>query len=172
VQAYLSKVSSSASTKGSTTMSATSPVAHQPHAFTHHLARRVAAGVLGGIAGGLVFGVLMTMMGMLPMIASMVGSDSALVGFGVHVVISVLIGLGLTVPFAGLLKSHGRGALIGLVYGALWWVLGPLLIMPTMLGMPVFMIDAAAGWSLMGHLVYGIILALVAVRVLKPAHDR
>lgn len=153
-------------------MSATSPVAHQPHAFTHHLARRVTAGAIGGIAGGLVFGVLMAMMGMLPMIASMVGSDSAVVGFGVHIVVSILIGLGLTVPFAGLLTSYGRAALIGLAYGALWWVLGPLLIMPLMLGMPLFMIDATAGLSLMGHLVYGVILALVAVRVLKPAHGR
>lgn len=153
-------------------MSATSPLAHRPHAFTHHLARRTAAGAAGGIAGGLVFGVLMALMGVLPMIAMLVGSDSAAVGFGVHLVISVLIGWGLTVPFAGLLTSYGRAALIGLAYGALWWVLGPLLIMPTMLGMPLFMVDATALWSLMGHLVYGIILALVAVRVLKPAHGR
>lgn len=153
-------------------MSATSPVARPPHAFTLHLGRRVAAGAAGGVAGGLVFGILMAMMGMLPMIAMMVGSDSAMVGFGVHMVISVLIGLGLTVPLAGLLTSYGRGVLIGLAYGALWWVLGPLVIMPTMLGMPMFMIDTAAMWSLIGHLVYGVILAVVAVRVLKPAHER
>ena len=52
----------------------------------------------------------MAMMGMLPVIASMVGSDSAIVGFGVHMMISVLIGLGLTVPFGNrLLTSYGRG---------------------------------------------------------------
>lgn len=152
-------------------MSATSPVAHPGRFSTLHLARRITAGVTGGIAGGLVFGFLMAMMGMLPMVASLVGSDSAAVGFGVHLVISVLIGLGLTVPFAGLLTTYGRAALVGLAYGALWWVLGPLLIMPTMLGMPLFMIDAAAMWSLMGHLVYGVILALVAVRVLKSTHE-
>lgn len=153
-------------------MSATSPVAQPHHAFTLHLGRRITAGAVGGVAGGLVFGVLMTMMGMLPVIASMVGSDSAAVGFGVHMVISILIGWGLTVPFSGLLTSYGRAALIGLAYGALWWVLGPLLIMPMMLGMPLFMIDASAGWSLMGHLIYGVILALVAVRILKSAHER
>ncbi|MEW1808747.1 hypothetical protein [Pseudarthrobacter sp. NPDC080039] len=153
-------------------MSATSPVAHQPHPVTGHLARRITAGVTGGIAGGLVFGVLMAMMGMLPMIASMVGSDSAWVGFGIHLVISILIGLVLTVPFAGLLKTYGRGTLVGMGYGALWWVLGPLLIMPMMLGMPLFMVNATAGWSLMGHLIYGIILAVVAARVLKRADER
>lgn len=151
-------------------MSATSPVAQPHHGLTLHLGRRAVAGVTGGVAGGLVFGMLMAMMGMLPMVASLVGSDSSAVGFGVHIVISILIGLGLTVPFAGLLTSYGRAALIGLAYGVVWWVLGPLLIMPTMLGMPVFMIDATAIWSLMGHLIYGAILALVAVRVLKPAH--
>ncbi|GAB3557768.1 hypothetical protein GCM10027405_03130 [Arthrobacter alkaliphilus] len=150
-------------------MSASSPVVHQPHTVTHHLARRITAGVIGGIAGGLVFGVLMAMMGMLPMIASLVGSDSAWVGFGIHMLISILIGLGLTVPFAGFLTSYGRGALTGMAYGALWWVLGPLLIMPMMLRMPLFTVNATAGWSLMGHLIYGIMLAVVAVKVLKRA---
>ena len=153
-------------------MSATFPAAHHPHAFSHNFGRRAAAGAIGGVAGGLVFGFLMAMMGMLPMIAMMAGSDSAAVGFGIHLMISVLIGWGLTVPFAGLLTSYGRAALIGLAYGAFWWILSPLVIMPAMLGMPMFMIDTAAMWSLAGHLAYGAILALVAVRVLKPAHER
>lgn len=104
--------------KGSNLMSATSPVARHPRTLPLHLGRRAAAGAAGGIAGGLVFGMLMAFMGMLPMVASMVGSDSAAVGFGVHMVISVLIGCGLTVPFAGLLTSSGKASLIGLGYGA------------------------------------------------------
>ncbi|WP_251045626.1 hypothetical protein [Arthrobacter sp. ISL-5] len=148
-------------------MSATSPVARHPHISAMHLGRRATAGVTGGIAGGLVFGLLMAMMGMLPMVASLVGLNSAGAGFGIHMVISILIGLGLTVPFAGLLSSYGKGTLVGLGYGALWWVLGALTIMPAVLGMPLFVIDTMAGMSLMGHLVYGAILALVAVRVLK-----
>lgn len=110
----------------------------------------------------------MAMMGMLPVIASMVGSDSAIVGFGVHMMISVLIGLGLTVPFGNrLLTSYGRGAIVGFAYGVVWWVLGPLAIMPAMMGMPLFTIDPSAWMSLVGHLAYGVILGLVAVRVLK-----
>jgi uncharacterized membrane protein YagU involved in acid resistance len=128
---------------------------------------RVLAGVVGGVAGGLVFGMLMAMMGMLPMIASMAGSDSPIVGFGIHMVISIMIGLGLTAPFAGLLTGYGRSALIGLAYGALWWVLGPLLLMPLMMGMPPFGFDANSLPSLMGHLVYGAILGVVAVAILR-----
>lgn len=44
--------------------------------------------------------------------------------------------------------------------------------MPAVLGMPLFMVDAMAGASLMGHLLYGVILALVAVRVLKAKNER
>ena len=37
-------------------------------------------GAYGGVAGGLVFGGMMGMMGMLPMIGSMVGQPTAVVG--------------------------------------------------------------------------------------------
>ncbi len=134
---------------------------------TSSMGQMVSAGMLGGLAGGLVFGALMAMMGMLPMIASLVGSSSAGVGFGVHLVISALIALGLVVLLGHVFSSYGRGALIGLIYGALWWVLGPLLIMPLMMGMPVFVLDATALWSLMGHLAYGLVLGLIAVAALN-----
>lgn len=131
------------------------------------IARRAVAGTAGGVAGGLAFGVLMGSMGMLPMIASMVGSTSAGVGFLVHMVISIGIGLALTVPFGNmLLTSYSRGIVVGLLYGALWWVLGPLIAMPMMLGMPLFMINTMTMFSLMGHLIYGAILGAVAVGIL------
>jgi hypothetical protein len=129
--------------------------------------RRLLAGALGGLAGGLVFGVLMAAMGMLPMVAALVGASSPWIGFGVHLVISVLIGWGLTVPFARLLSGYGRAVLVGLAYGFVWWVLGALVIMPAMLGMRLFMVDGMALMSLVGHLAYGAILALTAARVLK-----
>lgn len=130
-------------------------------------ARRVAAGVLGGIAGGIVFGIMMAMMGLLPTLATMVGSESPVVGFLVHMMISIMIGLGLTVLFGTrLLTGYLRGALVGLAYGAIWWVLGPLVIMPMMLGGALFVVNAGALLSLMGHMIYGVILGLVAVRVL------
>lgn len=129
--------------------------------------RRAVAGVLGGLAGGVVFGMLMAMMGMLTTIASMVGSHSAWVGFGVHLMISVVYGLVLALIFTRFLRSYGRGAAAGAVFGVALWVIGPLLAMPIMLGMPLFSVDLTAMMSLMGHLVYGILAALVAVRVLR-----
>ncbi|GAA1210315.1 hypothetical protein [Rhodoglobus aureus] len=130
-------------------------------------ARRVVAGVIGGVAGGIVFGMLMAMMGTLPTLAMMVGSQSPIVGFLVHMMISIVFGIGLTVLFGSrLLTGYIRGLVVGMVYGAIWWVLGPLMIMPMMLGGALFAINAGALLSLMGHLIYGAILGLVAVRVL------
>ncbi|MGE3194546.1 MAG: hypothetical protein AB7K08_13890 [Microbacteriaceae bacterium] len=135
---------------------------------TATLGRRALAGVIGGVAGGIMFGILMAMMGMLPVIASMVGSTSPVVGFIIHIGMSIMIGLGLTVLFGNLLlTSYPRGLVVGMGYGAVWWVLGPLMVMPMMFGMPLFAIDTTALFSLMGHLIYGAILGIVAVRILK-----
>ncbi|MBT2500278.1 hypothetical protein J7E25_14380 [Agromyces sp. ISL-38] len=140
----------------------------QPNSFVAVLPARVLAGVLGGLAGGIAFGILMATMGMLPMVAALVGSSAPWIGIAVHLVISVGFGLAFTVPFAGLfLRSYGIATLAGLGYGVFWWVFGPLVIMPAMLGMPLFMVDVMSLFSLMGHLVYGVLLALVAARVLK-----
>lgn len=110
---------------------------------------------------------LMAMLGMLPMIASLAGSHSAWAGFGVHLMISELIGLGLTVLFGNrLLTSYSRGTVVGLGYGIIWWILGPLMIMPAMLGMPLFALRLTAVLSLVGHMIYGAILGLVAVRAI------
>lgn len=46
----------------------------------HTLQQRIIGGIVGGIAGGLVFG---AMMGMLPMVAGVLGSQSAL-GWACH----------------------------------------------------------------------------------------
>ena len=63
-------------------------------------ARGLKWGAYGGVAGGLIFGGMMGMMGMLPMIGQMVGQPSALVGFAVHMVNSVIIGIGFSLVLA------------------------------------------------------------------------
>lgn len=113
------------------------------------------------------FGALMAMMGMLPAIASMVGSNSPLVGFAIHIIMSVMIGLGLTVIFGNLLFTGNlRGIEVGMGYGAIWWVLGLLMVMPMMFHMPLFTIDTTTMFALMGHLIFGAVLGAVAVKIL------
>jgi uncharacterized membrane protein YagU involved in acid resistance len=57
----------------------------------------------------------------------------------------------------------GAGLASGVAYGALWWVLGPLLLMPAKMGMPLFDVNPGALQSLVGHLVFGLVLGAVVV---------
>jgi hypothetical protein len=77
----------------------------------------------------------------------------------------------------GLLLGRSASSLVGflglgVVYGAIWWILGPLTIMPTMLGMgPQWSIAAATGNlpSLMGHMIYGAVAGVVYALVTPRA---
>ncbi|MFZ2501136.1 MAG: hypothetical protein WAW88_00495, partial [Nocardioides sp.] len=119
------------------------------------------AGVAGGLAGGIVFGLMMQMMGMLPMVAQLVGSSSTGVGWLVHLAISAILGVGYAALLGGRATSLATGLGLGAAWGAVWWVLGALLIMPAVLGMPLFMMNAMTGKSLMGHLIFGALLGAV-----------
>lgn len=135
-----------------------STTAHSAHPVQAAVPR-VLYGALAGTGGGIIFGILMAMMGKLPMIAMLVGSDSAVVGGVVHVAISAVLGagFGLVLPLTRFWPLLGAGV----VYGVVWWVLGGLLLMPAGLGMPVLQMGASAMQSLMGHLIYGIVTALI-----------
>jgi len=142
---------------------------------------RISSGALAGIAGGLVFGVLMQLMSaptpeggtmpMMAMVAMVVRSESLFVGWIYHLFNSAVIG-GL---FGWLLgeraRSYGSGLAWGAVWGVVWWVLGGLILMPLVLGMPAFaslrmapMRPVAFG-SLIGHVIYGLVLGAAFVRL-------
>lgn len=134
----------------------------------------IIAGMVGGVIAGAVFGVMMGMMGMLPMVAKLAGASSAGVGFIVHLVFSAIIGTGFGIVFGKTAAaSRGVAAGLGLLYGIIWWFLGPLVIMPVWLGMGVQL--SAAGMtmalpSLWGHLIYGLILGIL-FPLLAKGHD-
>lgn len=122
------------------------------------------AGLLSGIIAGVVFGAMMGMMGMLPMVAKLVGGDSALVGFITHLAFSAIIGFIFALVIGKTSLERGKIIGLGLLYGFVWWILGPLIIMPVWLGMGVQLSLAGASMalpSLWGHLVYGFILGLI-----------
>ncbi|MFU8770879.1 MAG: hypothetical protein ACNA8H_00505 [Anaerolineales bacterium] len=126
-------------------------------------------GAIAGLAGGMVFGMMMAMMGMLPMVAMLVGQESAIVGFIVHMMISAFIGAVYGVV-VGQLPLTTKFALIGgVVNGIVWWVLGALILMPLMLGMSqmVFVIGSDQWLSLMGHIIYGLVTAFVFIPLAK-----
>jgi uncharacterized membrane protein YagU involved in acid resistance len=125
---------------------------------------KIVAGVIGGAVGGVAFGMMMAIMGMLPMVASLVGSSSAAVGFLVHMGISLIIGVIYALVFGSMSTTYGGGALWGAVNGFIWWILGPIVIMPLMMGMGVQFQSMFTGpmlMSLVGHLIYGVVAGVV-----------
>ena len=139
------------------------------HQHTVSTQQGVLHGVLGGLAGGLVFGLMMQALGMIGMIAMLVGSESIAVAWAVHLAISALFGASYGAVVAPRLTGWGAGLATGVAYGALWWVLGPLLLMPATMGMPVFTVDTMALQSLVGHLVFGFVLGAVVVALSRRA---
>lgn len=122
--------------------------------------RDAICGALAGLVGGLVFGQVMAVIGYLPTVAAIVRTDSPVVGFAVHLLIAAIIG-----SVFGVLVARQRELLFwGLAYGVLWWFLGPLTLLPLLLGRPVAW-DAATAQalipSLLGHLAYGAVTAAV-----------
>jgi uncharacterized membrane protein YagU involved in acid resistance len=119
-------------------------------------------GVTGGVVGGLFFGVLMLLQGMLPAVAQLVRSDSLLVGSLVHMTISSLFGAAFGLLLDQRRVTIARTLLLGLAYGVFWWVLGALTLMPLLLGATPQLsaaFTAPALWSLLGHLIYGLLTA-------------
>ncbi|CCG02289.1 hypothetical protein [Blastococcus saxobsidens] len=121
----------------------------------------------GGLAGGLVFGLMMQAWGMIPMVAALVGSSSPAVGWVVHLLISAVSGLAFAVLLGPVLKGVVLATLLGLGYGAVLWVVGPLLLMPARMGMPVFVVNDMAVNSLIGHLVFGLLLGAIVGAMLR-----
>lgn len=127
--------------------------------------RELKWGALGGVAGGLIFGAMMGMMGMLPMIGSMVGQPTVAVGFALHMINSTIIGAGFAVVLGRFVNGTRSAVAAGLAYGGAWWILGPLTLMPLFMGMGVgvnWTATAAAAMlpSLVGHLMFGGILGV------------
>ena len=134
----------------------------------------VSNGIVSGLVGGIVVGIMMQMMNaptpgggqmpMMSMVAKVVRSDSLAVGWLYHLVNSAVIGAIFGWLVGGRAQKFGAGLGWGALYGLAWWILGGLILMPLFLGMPPFapvqmvsMRPVAMG-SLIGHLIYGMIL--------------
>ncbi|WP_435155621.1 hypothetical protein [Haladaptatus sp. DFWS20] len=131
--------------------------------------RTWSSSILGGLAGGIVFGVLMQSMGMMPAIASLYGLDGATMGWVAHLFHSIVFGLvfGGIMTMTRLRKYADRIAPttgLGAAYGVLLWVVAAGIVMPLWLGaigMEMPPVPNFDPMSLVGHLVYGVVLGAV-----------
>ncbi|MCM2351497.1 MAG: hypothetical protein NDI69_15850 [Bacteriovoracaceae bacterium] len=135
---------------------------------------KIGKGIIGGLIAGVIFGFMMQMMmvptpegqemPMMAMVAQVVRSESLFVGWVYHLFNSAIIGGIFGWTLGKKAHSYGSGTGWGALYGIAWWVVGGLILMPMFLGMNAFAplvmepMRAVAMGSLMGHLIYGIIL--------------
>jgi uncharacterized membrane protein YagU involved in acid resistance len=135
--------------------------------------RVVGWGAAASLVGGLLFSLVMVATGALPRVAALVGGVSPQLGFVVHLLISALIGMSYGLLFQHEAPTVGAGIAWGLLYGLIWWFIGPLTLFPILLGGGFTWTTAAAGTalpSLIGHLLYGAATAAVFM-LLERRHD-
>jgi uncharacterized membrane protein YagU involved in acid resistance len=134
-------------------------------------ARAVAAGAPAGVVGGLAFGAAMAQLGVLPTVATLVGLGSSRAGFAVHMAISAVVGAGFGLMVRRMRCGPSEMVFLGAAYGALWWCIGPLTLLPLALGQaPAWDVAGAQREfpSLIGHLLFGIGTALAFVVLHGP----
>jgi len=120
--------------------------------------RSLGWGAVASLAGGLLFSLVMVATDALPEVAGLMGGSSPVFGFAVHMGISTLIGMSYGALFRNEAPDLGSDIAWGMLYGLAWWFLGPLTLLPILLGDPFVWTTGAAGSvlpSLIGHLTYG-----------------
>lgn len=128
--------------------------------------QRALAGIAGGILGGAVFGVVLQTTDSITMLGALVNWEEVYIGWIVHLAIGAILGLVYAFTLGVAVRGWISGIVIGLLYGAIAWVVGWLLILPPLLDMPVFEVDDQALTALGGHLLYGLVLGLVLASAL------
>ena len=131
--------------------------------FLAEIMDRGLRGAFAGLLGGSVFGIWMAEKGALVAIASMAGGSSLVLGLVMHLVMSMGIGASFAVLFFRLAVGLIPSILWGLVYGFIWWFLGPLTLMSVMMGTGLQWTASAVAQtipSLIWHLVFGGVLGV------------
>jgi uncharacterized membrane protein YagU involved in acid resistance len=132
------------------------------------LARAVCAGGFAGITGGWAFGKWMEQAGFFPLVAGLVRSNSVGVGVALHFAIAVVIGATFGLLFQREIRGLGSSLAWGAAYGIVWWFVGALTLLPLISGLEpdwTYTQAAARFGSLVGHIIYGLIVGLLYAAV-------
>ena len=148
------------------------PINREPEGPGSRVLHSLVYGAMASLVGGLLFTLVLLVIGFLPKVANIVGGSSLILGFIVNMIISALIGMSYGLLFRYEAPDFGSGVAWGLVYGLIWWFIGPLTLLPILLGGTFNWTTETAGAllpSLIGHLIYGAATA-VAFLVLERRH--
>jgi hypothetical protein len=140
------------------------PLLRSPEGVGSQTLRSLGWGLIASLVGGITFSTVMASTGALSRIANLVDSSSPTLGFIVHLLISLPIGISYGILFQRESPTVGAGVIWGMLYGLVWWILGPLTFFPILLSGSFSWTTEAANAALpelIGHLLYGASTALV-----------
>src|SRR5712692_5116625 len=138
------------------------------------VASGLVSGACAGVIGGLVFEAAMAQLGIAPVVALLLGANVPLVGFVGDLLIAGLAGAGFGALLWRQRPGPGETFFWGLAYGAFWWFVEPLTLVPLLLGRaPAWDVRSAqaAFPALLGYILYGgtVGLALLALQSRRRA---
>ena len=131
--------------------------------------RAIVAGGFAGTLGGFVFGRWISS-GAYPLLAGFRELDSHSLTIFIHFAVALLIGVVFGILFHQDVRGYGPSMGWGLGFGIFWWFFGPLTVFPLLSKMPL---DWSSGHgsalfgSLVGHILYGLILGVAYATVDK-----
>jgi hypothetical protein len=140
------------------------PINREPEGVGSQVLHSLGYGALASLVGGALFTLVLLVIGFLPKVASIGGGSSLILGFVVNMTISAVIGMSYGLLFRYEAPDLGSGVAWGLVYGLIWWFIGPLTLMPILLGGTFSWTTKTAAAllpSLIGHLIYGAATAVM-----------
>ncbi|MEU3091378.1 hypothetical protein ACWCQ0_41985 [Streptomyces massasporeus] len=155
-------------------MATTVHVSPKAAAIPVHAVWGAAAGLAGGIGMGVWMSVSRPMMdtAMITMVAGLLGSTNAFAGWLIHLAIALFAGTGFGVLLGQYAQRLAPALVLGLAYGAVWWAVGALWIMPANMGMPVFEWNDVSSSSLGAHLVFGLLAGVAFSSIAQMAGKR
>ncbi|MDN3507637.1 MAG: hypothetical protein P0S94_01805 [Simkaniaceae bacterium] len=132
-------------------------------------------GLVSGLIAGIVFAFMLAEMGMLSVIGKIIGLPYPTAGLILHLCFSIIIGIFFALIFQKAVRGVWTGLVLGIPYGAIWWAIGPLTLMPLFLGLPTNWHPAAIATTmptLAAHLVYGLVLGVVYSWLTRGYHKK
>jgi hypothetical protein len=132
--------------------------------------RAIVAGGLAGTLGGLIFGRWVSSGDYFPLLAGFGELSSRSATIFLHFGVALLIGVTFGLLFQRDVRGYGSCMGWGLGFGVFWWFFGPLTILRLASGMPLDWSaeqGSAVFGSLVGHILYGLILGVAYATIDK-----
>jgi len=134
------------------------PINREPEGPGSRVLHSVGYGAAASVVGGILYTAVLLATGSLQEMANVLGRSSLAFGAIVNMIVSAFIGISYGLLFRHEAPDDASAVAWGLVYGLLWWFIGPMTLLPILLGGTFSWTTGTAASllpSLIGHLIYG-----------------